>query len=210
MLYINRIMDILILKNISHTLFSYTAHPIFAPRVDSATHINIPAVLIDDTAIIQGQKQQAIQKATKKEKDIQLVQELIKKSNRSIISISAIFPWDFFPNTISVEESRLTIVFHQFLTSQTHSINIKDISNVFLEASPFFATLQIVSRTYVQNEITLSHLNPQKASKVKMIIEGLRTLSEHNIETSNYEIPELIAKIEEFHSNKTVKGGEAT
>ena len=37
-----------------------------------------------------------------------------------------------------------------------------------------------------------------------MIIEGLRTFAEHNIDTSNYEVNELIAKIEEFHTDKTL------
>jgi len=36
-----------------------------------------------------------------------------------------------------------------------------------------------------------------------MVIEGLRTFVQNNIDTSNYEIKDLIAKIEEFHKNKT-------
>jgi hypothetical protein len=83
-------------------------------------------------------------------------------------------------------------------------VDIKDISNVFIQTSLFFASLQIVSRTFVQNDITIGHLDPKKAHRVQMIIEGLRTFSEHDIDTSNYEIRELIAKIEEFHTNKTV------
>ena len=64
----------------------------------------------------------------------------------------------------------------------------------------FFATLQVVSRTYVQNDIKISHLNKKKAILVQRIIERLRTFSEHNINTSNYEIDDLISKIGEFHT----------
>lgn len=140
----------------------------------------------------------------KKEEDRQMVSDLIKKSNRCIISISSLFPWDFFPNTIEVEESRVTLTFHQLFSSQSYSVNIKDISNVFIESSAFFASLKFVSRTFVENDITIGHLDAKKARHVYMIIEGLRTFAENNIETSNYEIPELIAKIEEFHKNKTI------
>lgn len=143
--------------------------------------------------------------ATKKEADMQAVNDLVKKSNRSIISISSLFPWDFFANTIDVEESRVTFKFRQFLTSQTHSVDIKDISNVFIESSLFFATLQIVSRTYVENEIKIGKLSKTKAKKVQKIIEGLRTFAEHDINTSNYEIEELIAKIEELHTSSVIK-----
>lgn len=137
--------------------------------------------------------------AAKIESDRQTVDDLVKKSNRNIISIRSTFPWDLFPNTIYVEESRVTFVFSQFLSSQSHSVDIKDISNVFIESSMFFSTLQVVSRTFVQNDIKIGNLNKTKALKVKRIIEGLRTFAENKINTSNYEIDELISKIGEFH-----------
>lgn len=153
----------------------------------------------------EGKDENTKNQATKKELDKQTVDDLVKKSNRVIISISSkIFPWDFFPTTIIVEESRVTFVFRQFLASQSHSVDIKDISNIFIESSFFLATLQVVSRTYIQNDIKIGNLNRKKAEQAKRIIEGLRTFVEHNIDTSDYEINELIAKIEEFHTNKTI------
>lgn len=179
-------MDINTLRQIPHTLFARIAS-------DKKT---------DQALQEEGKNEQTKNEATKKEEDKQTVNDLIKKSNRCIISVSSTFPWTLFPNTITVEESRVTFIFRQFFASQTHSVDIKDISNVFIESSPFFATLQIVSRTFVQNDITIGHLNVKKATKVQMVIEGLRTFAEKNIDTSNYEINELIAKIEEFHTNK--------
>lgn len=140
--------------------------------------------------------------ATKEEDDIQTVNDLVKKSNRRIISISSLFPWDIFPNTIAVEESRVTFKFNQFLSSQSHSIDIKDISNVFIESSLFFATLEVVSRTYIQNDTKIGNLNKTEAKKVQRIIEGLRTFAANNVNTSHYEIDQLISKIEEFHTNQ--------
>lgn len=141
--------------------------------------------------------------AEKNEADRQMVNDLVRKSNRRIISISSSFPWSFFPNTIEVEESRVTFRFSQLLSSQSHSVEIKDISNIFIESAMFFATLQVVSRTYIQNDIKIEHLNKKKALLVQRIIEGLRTFSEHNINTSNYEIDELISKIGEFHTESS-------
>ncbi len=112
------------------------------------------------------------------------------------------FPWNLFPDTINVEESRVTFIFRQFLATQSHSLDIKDISNVFIESSLFFATLQIVSRTYVQNDIKIGNLNRKKAIKTRMIIEGLRTLAFHNIDTSSYPVSDLVSKIEEMHSSQ--------
>lgn len=140
--------------------------------------------------------------AAKDESDRKMVNDLVKKSNRCIISISSMFPWNIFSSTIDVEEGRVTFRFSQFGSSQSHSVDIKDISNVFIESSIFFATLQVVSRTYIQNDIKIGHLNKSKAEKVQRIIEGLRTFAENNINTSNYKIDELISKIEEFHTTR--------
>lgn len=195
------------------SLYSRTINDI---RTTTRDHNNIRATfaplapirkspqVLDQELQEEGKNEQKINKALKKEEDRQIVNDLVTKSNRCIISISSLFPWDFSPNTIQVEESRVTFIFRQFLATQSHSVDIKDISNVFIQSSPFFATLQIVSRTFVQNDIRIGHLNAKKAQRVHMIIEGLRTLAEHNVDTSNYEVPELIAKIEEFHTNKTI------
>lgn len=142
-------------------------------------------------------------RSRKIENDRQLIKEMVKKSNRSIISISSLFPWDLFPNTIRVEESRVTFLFRQFMTYQSHSVDINDISNVFIETSFLFATLQVVSRTYVQNDIKIGHLRKKDAIQVRKIIEGLRMFMQKNIDTSNYEIPDLLEKLEELHTNST-------
>ncbi len=197
-------MDIKILRQIPQTLYARIAAKKQVPNHTPAVSpvLDIPRST-DQALKEEGKNEQTINEATKKEEDKQTVSDLIKKSNRCIISISTRFPWTLFPNTIEVEESRVTFIFRQFMASQSHSVDIKDISNVFIESSPFFATLQIVSRTFVENNITIGHLDAKKAARVQMIIEGLRTFAEHKIDTSNYEINELVAKIEEFHTNET-------
>ena len=152
-----------------------------------------------------GINENKINTALKKAEDKQIVNDLVKKSNRLIVTISSMFPWDLFPSTIEVEEGRVTFRFRQLFSSQSHSVNIKDISNVFIESTIFFSSLQVVSRTFVQNEIKIGKLHKKKAEKVQKIIEGLRTFTENNINTSNYEIHELIAKIEELHANRTTE-----
>lgn len=198
-------MDIHSLNHIPQSIYSHLATAKKKlDRIPGMVPSRSYPVFSDQALQEEGKNEQTINKATKKAEDRQIVSDLIKKSNRRIISISSLFPWNFFPNTIEVEESRVTFIFRQFLASQSHSVDIKDISNVFIQSSPFFATLQIVSRTYIQNDITIGHLGVSQARRVQMVLEGLRTFAEHGIDTANYDVPELIAKIEEFHTNKTL------
>ena len=129
------------------------------------------------------------------------VDRLVRKSNRQIISIDAFsfFPFGLYKNTIEVEESRVIFIFKQPFSFQSHSVDISDISNVFIDSAFFFAKMQIVSRTFTQNDITIGYLNNYKADKVRRIIEGLRTFSRNKIDTSVYEVDELIATLEELH-----------
>ncbi len=143
---------------------------------DSSTNDLVPQFQKSKKSLQEeGKDENTKNRAEKKEIDKQMVNDLVKKSNRCIISVSSLFPWNLFPNTIEVEESRVTFILRQFMSSQSHSVDIKDISNVFIESSYFFATLQIVSRTYIKNNIKINYLHKEKAKEVKMIIEGLRT-----------------------------------
>lgn len=151
------------------------------------------------TAQTRGVEQQKKDYATKQASDRSKVDGLVRQSNRRIFSISSTFPWSIFPNTIDIEESRVTFNFRQFLSYQSHSVDIKDITNVFIESGFFFATLQVVSRTFTQNDIKIEHLKKKQAVKARRIIEGMRTFVYNNIDTANYEIAELISKLEELH-----------
>lgn len=165
---------------------------------------NSPASTIEKSPETKGFEQYAKNIAIKIESDKNKLDELIRKSNRSIISISSVFPWNFFPNTIDVEESRVTFIFRQLFASQSHSVDIKDISNVFIESGFFFATLQIVSRTFIQNDIKIEFLKKKDAYRTRDIIEGLRTFVQHDINSSNYEIGDLVTKLKELNFPKAM------
>jgi hypothetical protein len=142
----------------------------------------------------------------KKETSKNLVAELVKKSNRILTSISTHrFPFDFFPNTINVEEGRVTVIIRSFfLSSQVHSVDIKDISNVFINMAPFFAQLVIYSKTFEANEVRIRYLWKNQAIYARRIIEGLRTFEDKQIDTSIYSKHELILKLEELSKTEIV------
>ncbi|KKR16333.1 MAG: hypothetical protein UT54_C0067G0010 [Candidatus Daviesbacteria bacterium GW2011_GWB1_39_5] len=140
----------------------------------------------------------------KKSADKNTVEGLVRKSNRILVSISSHgFPFDLFPNTINIEEGRITIITRSFFSSsQVHSVDIKDISNIFINTAPFFAQLVIVSKTSTQNEIRIKNLRKKEAVFARRIIEGLRVFENKQIDTSNYTKEELIAKLEELSTTE--------
>jgi len=114
------------------------------------------------------------------------------------------FPWDFFPSTINVEETRVTIIHRQLLSSQVHSVDIKSISNVFINTDLFFASITIVSSTFKENSIKIMKLRKHQAILTRRIIEGMRMFVEKDINTSKYSVQELIGQLKELSKTKTI------
>jgi len=163
------------------------------------------------SATFWSKKRQTEQELTesadkKKSEDRRTVADLVKKSNRILLSISShMFPFDLFPDTINVEEGRITIITRTFfLSSRVHSVDIKDVSNIFVNVAPFFAQLVIISKTFEENEIRIKNLRKDEAVFARRIIEGLRIFVNKGIDTSNYSIADLLAKLQELSTTKIV------
>ncbi len=140
------------------------------------------------------------------ETDKQEVAILVKKSNRILVAISSHrFPFDFFPDTLSVEEGRITVISRKFfLSSEVHSVDIKDISNVFINTAPFFAQLVIVSKTFAKNEIKIKYLWKNEAVYVRRILEGLRSFEAKQIDTSVYTVADLREKLGQLSTTEII------
>ncbi len=154
----------------------------------------------DESGVAESAKKQAV----KTEDDRTKLENMVNNSNRLIIGTKSVFPFDFFPNTINVEATRVNIIQRSLFYSEVHSVDIKDISNVFLSQSLFFATLSIVSRTFAQNEIKIANLWKREAVEVRRIIEGLRMVAKADIDMDNYSVEELKSKLRELSSTTIV------
>lgn len=143
--------------------------------------------------------------AKRKRLENKIVAGLVKKSNRILVSISShAFPVDIFPDTINVEEGRITIINRHLLSSEVHSVDIKDISNIFINRTFLFSQLVIISKTFENNEVRIRNLRTQEAVFARRIIEGLRIFENKQIDTSYYSKSELIAKLEELSTTEIV------
>lgn len=135
-----------------------------------------------------------------------VVAELVRKSNRILASVSTHkFPFDFFPDTITIEEGRVNVIVRNFFfSSQVYSVDLKNIANVIINTSPFFAQLVIVSKTFTENEIRIDNLWIRQAVYVRRLIEGLRVLDSKQVDTSVYSKRDLIGKLEDLSSTDIV------
>lgn len=166
--------------------------------------VSIPNQISSDTQNVEktteekGLEEAVKSHAGKAEENRQAIEDMVNNSNRVLLKISSVFPWDLFPTSIIVEETRLTIIHRQLLSSQVHSVDIKNISNVFMYNSILFSQLTIVSDTFAENQIIVGRLWKKDAIFVRRIIEGLRMFVDKDIDTTGYKREELINKLREL------------
>lgn len=136
------------------------------------------------------------------ETDKQSISDMVHNSNDILMSVSSVFPFDFFPTTINIEVTRIAIITRQLFASQVHSVDIKDISSVFIETSIIFAAITLVSKTYSQKELVVDRLWKKEAILLRRIIEGLRMFEKKGINITNFSKEELLSKLEELSTTK--------
>jgi len=158
----------------------------------------------DQSSIDQAKQNSKDSQLRKLENDRRTIQDMVDNSNTILISISSVFPFDFFPTTINVEATRVSIIDRQLFASQVHSIDIKDISSVFIETGILFAALTLISTTYSQKRMIVTTLWKKDAILVRRIIEGLRMFAENDINTTNFSKEELLDKLKQLSETKIV------
>ena len=145
-----------------------------------------------------------INQVRKIENDRRTIADMVHNSNTILMSITSVFPFDFYPTTINVEATRVTIINRQLFASQVHSIDIKDISSVFIETGILFAAITLISTTYSQKKLVVTKLWKKEAILLRRIIEGLRMFEKNNINTTNFSRVELLSKLKELSETKIV------
>lgn len=134
----------------------------------------------------------------------QKLDKLIAKSRRVIFEADTVFPFDFFPDTIRVDENKVDIIGRRFF-AEKHlvSVLIGEIKTVKLSTGPFFATITLDLKRPPRREDDflvqpINYLWKRDAVRIRRIILGLIVANEEKIDIGKIQISELVRKLEEI------------
>lgn len=131
---------------------------------------------------------------------------LVQVSETELFRARSVFPFDFFPDEISVEATQVSLILRDFFFTETvHSLPIKNITDCILETSPFFGTIILVDVSFIQNSVTIQYLKKSDAMRVRRIIQGLMVVSKESIDLSRYNPKELREHAEKLGSAQPVE-----
>lgn len=131
---------------------------------------------------------------------------LVEKSHRILVHTNTVFPFDFFPDSIILDENKITIVKRLFFWSQSvFTFSVKDILSVNVSSNPLFSSLSIEVTGMETNPDPVQYLWAKDATKIKALLTGLITCTKAGIETATIADEDLVSKIEEIGRSHTAQ-----
>ncbi len=98
----------------------------------------------------------------------------ITRGEAVLWKIKSIFPFDLLPSILIVDRHKVSLIKRPFILSErVTSLSYDDISNVIIEHSMIFASLEIDHKIFGMLPLTLHYLRKQEANTVKQLILGL-------------------------------------
>lgn len=156
-----------------------------------------------EEGVRDGIKEQMKQKVIMKEK----FESMVKTSDRELFRLSTIFPFDLFPDEVVIDVDKVSVITGVFFFSKRiHSVFIQDITDVFVDSTLIFATLEIVDSGFVENSIKIKPISRTEAMRARKIIQGLIVAKKQEIDLSKIlDLPDLVNKLEKLGETKTDK-----
>lgn len=143
--------------------------------------------------------------AKKREQDKAELSKVVSKANELLASATAVFPFDLFPDSVTVDRTKITITKRSFFwTAEVISIRIEDILNVTTGVGPFFGSLTVSSRVMSSvDHFTINYFWRKDAIQLKHIIQGYIIALHNNIDVTSLSKEELIETLAELGHDAT-------
>lgn len=118
-------------------------------------------------------------------------------ASRILLDIKAVFPFDLFPDQVTIDETKVTIHSRYFFfTKEVRSIELKDIFNVSVSQGVLFSKLEITDRFFSQEPFTVEYLWKSDAEKARRIIQGLIIAKKENVDVHDLPMEEVVSKVD--------------
>ncbi len=148
----------------------------------------------------EGQKSQdEAEERQERQKEVDI---LVSRAEKILLKAKGVFPFDFFPDTLTIDANKVNIITKTFFASETVvSVMFKEIMDVRVETALFLGKLLIDYGPHPLKitTITIPNLRRKDALKAKEIIEGTLVLYRgENIDTTKLKPEETIDEIKQI------------
>jgi hypothetical protein len=143
-------------------------------------------MMLDSTDTKDDPKQQARQdsqaKSQKKRDDStsntdpkveKQLENVVNESHVVLAKARSVFPFQLFPDTISIDRHKLTIIYREFFwVEKTVSVPIENIKNIEADIGPFLGSINITSDLFINNTQEVKYLTSGDARRIQKLVQG--------------------------------------
>jgi hypothetical protein len=131
--------------------------------------------------------------------DEEILLSLAGSSHEVLLKARTVFPFDFFPDTITLDREKLSIINRFFFwTARITSVPVRDILSVEADVGPFFGSIRITSRYDPVKSLSINFLWRKDALLLRKLLQGYIIAHERNLECSKIKKPELVYLLNEL------------
>jgi hypothetical protein len=131
--------------------------------------------------------------------NIQDLRQAAKNAREVLLKAKAIFPLDLFPDSITIDREKVTVVKRPFINLQeVNSIHIKDILNVEADAGPFLGSLKIWTRFFSSEPLEVKFLKRKDSLSIKQLLQGYIIATQKDIDCTDVEMKELVPMLRQL------------
>ena len=122
----------------------------------------------------------------------------------NLITANTVFPFVLFTNNITIDRQKLTIVHRSFFrTSSTISVQIDDVQIAKVDVGPFFGSVHLASKYFVDNIQTINFLKRADAIKIQRLLQGYMIAHHRKIDCSSIDNDQLVTLLTNLGQSST-------
>lgn len=128
----------------------------------------------------------------KAEKGPEEMIDLAERTHDMLYEATSVFPFNFFPDTVTLDREKLTIAERFFWrVAKITSVPVSEIMTTQANVGPFFGSLHIVFSFFVDNERDVKFLWREDAQELQKLLQGYIIAHKRKINTTNLSTKEL-------------------
>lgn len=127
-------------------------------------------------------------------------QEAVKQSNEVLAEATTVFPFTLFPDTLTVDRTKLTITQRTFfMSSKVMTIHIEDVLNLSVQVGPLFGSLTIALKGLTsEDHISMNYFWRKDAIHLKHIIQGHTIARRDKLDYKSMDKRKLVDTLEQL------------
>lgn len=112
----------------------------------------------------------------------QELRDLSEGADEVVFRANAFFPFQLFPDSITVDKNKIDIVYRQFFwTKRLFTILLDDLTTIKITTGPLFSTVYFEVRGYEVNPEPVTYLKKADAIRLRDIVIGLAKAKKENV-----------------------------